>query len=170
MPVYIGMVSQKGGVTKSTLARLIAREYAVGGWAVKIADLDVSQGTSYDWQARRLEAGITPEIPVERFSSVDAALKATGQYNLVVFDGAPHSTAGTKRIAQVSDVVILPTGPSLDDLKPTVLLAHSLVKEGVDRSKLYFALCRVGDSEAEITEARDYLTQAGYQVLEAAIP
>jgi chromosome partitioning protein len=49
--VVIGIVSQKGGVRKSTLARLIAREYANAGW-----DLDVSQGTSFNWQGRRLDA------------------------------------------------------------------------------------------------------------------
>jgi len=36
MTVLVGMVSQKGGVGKSTLARLLAREYAQAGWKVKI--------------------------------------------------------------------------------------------------------------------------------------
>jgi chromosome partitioning protein len=40
MSHIIGFISQKGGVGKSTLARLVAREYASGGWNVKIADLD----------------------------------------------------------------------------------------------------------------------------------
>ena len=49
MAALVGLVSQKGGVGKSTLARLVAREYAAAGWQVKIADLDISQGTSTDW-------------------------------------------------------------------------------------------------------------------------
>ncbi|WP_193371722.1 hypothetical protein [Polymorphum gilvum] len=40
MTLFIGTISQKGGVGKSTLARLIAREYALAGWNVKIADLE----------------------------------------------------------------------------------------------------------------------------------
>ena len=52
MTIIICMCSQKGGVGKSTLARLVAREYANAGWSVKIADLDVSQGTSFNWQGR----------------------------------------------------------------------------------------------------------------------
>jgi chromosome partitioning protein len=44
MAVIIAMVSQKGGIGKSTLSRLIAREYANAGWSVKIADLDVGLG------------------------------------------------------------------------------------------------------------------------------
>jgi chromosome partitioning protein len=55
MAVLVGLVSQKGGVGKSTLARLVAREYATAGWNVKIADLDTAQGTSFNWQARRLQ-------------------------------------------------------------------------------------------------------------------
>src|SRR5215467_13387540 len=40
MAIIIGVVSQKGGVGKSTIARLVAREFAAQGWQVKIGDLD----------------------------------------------------------------------------------------------------------------------------------
>lgn len=170
MALLIGMVSQKGGVGKSTLARLIAREYAAAGWNVKIADLDVSQGTSFNWQARRLHSAIHPPIAVERFGTVEQALKVAPSYDLIILDGAPHSTADTLKIARVSSLVILPTGLSLDDMEPSVLLAHELVKKGIQRKQLAFALCRVGDSDREIDEARGYLSQAGYAVLAGAIP
>jgi chromosome partitioning protein len=170
MAIFISMVSQKGGVGKSTLARLLAREYANAGWAVKIADLDVSQGTSFNWQARRLQAALNPVIPVERFGAVEQVLKVGAQYDLIIIDGPPHSTAGTLRIAEVSEMVVLPTGLSLDDLEPSVLLAHELVKKGTVRNKIGFALCRVGESEGEISEARSYIDQAGYNVLKGEIP
>ncbi len=170
MALFAGIVSQKGGVGKSSLARLIAREYASAGWSVKIADLDLSQGTSFHWQARRLQNAIEPAVAVERFGSVESVLKIGDHYDLVILDGAPHSTATTLRIAQVSELVLLPTGLALDDLEPAVLLAHELVKKGVDREKLAFCLCRVGDSDLEISEARDYLSRAGYQVLPGSIP
>jgi chromosome partitioning protein len=35
---------------------------------------------------------------------------------------------------------------------------------------LAFALCRVGDSDTEIKEAREYLSQAGYAVLAGSLP
>lgn len=170
MALLIGMVSQKGGVGKSTLARLVAREYAAAGWKVKIADLDVAQGTSFNWQGRRLERGLEPVIPVERFGTVEQALKVGDHYDLVILDGAPRGSATTLRIAEVCNLVVLPTGLALDDLEPSVLLAHELVKKGIDRRKLAFALCRVGESEVELAEARQYLAEAGYTVLDAAIP
>jgi chromosome partitioning protein len=73
-------------------------------------------------------------------------------------------------IAQASRITILPTGLALDDLEPSILLAHELVKKGVARAALVFALCRVGDSDSEIAEVRQYIAQAGYTVLEGAIP
>jgi chromosome partitioning protein len=170
MAIFLGMVSQKGGVGKSTLARLVAREYANAGWTVKIADLDVSQGTSFNWQARRLQSAINPVIPVERFGTVEQSLKVGAQYDLLILDAPPHSTAGTLKIAEASEMVVLPTGLSLDDLEPSVLLAHELAKKGIARDKMSFALCRVGESETEISEARSYIQQAGYAVLEGEIP
>src|SRR5688572_3037898 len=117
MALMIGVVSQKGGVGKSTISRLIAREYAQSGWNVKIADLDISQGTSTDWKQRREQNALTPEVAVEPFRTVDQALRVAPHYDLVVFDGPPHSMVGTKEIAKASDIIILPTGLSLDDLK-----------------------------------------------------
>ena len=170
MAILVGMVSQKGGVGKSTLARLVAREYAKAGWNVKIADLDISQGTSFSWQARRLQYQVEPVVPVERFGTVDQALKLADQYDLIILDGPPHSTAGTLRIAQSSDLVVLPTGLALDDLEPSVLLAHEFVKKSVPKARIIFALCRVGESDTEIGEARNYIQEAGYAVLNGALP
>jgi chromosome partitioning protein len=39
-PKIVGIVSQKGGVGKSTLCQLIAREAATGGKHAKILDFD----------------------------------------------------------------------------------------------------------------------------------
>lgn len=170
MAVFIGVVSQKGGVGKSTLARLVAREYAAAGWTVKIADLDVSQSTSFAWQGRRLSQALSPEVAVEQFPSVAHALRIAQSYDLVIFDGAPHATAATKEIAQAADLIVLPTGLSLDDLEPTIRLAHELVQYGIPRAKLAIALCRIGDSPRELTEAQDYIRQTGYSLLPGALP
>lgn len=170
MTLLLGMISQKGGVGKSTLARLIAREYAAAGWRVKIADLDLSQGTSTDWKQRRDQNALDPEVAVEPFRTVTQALKVAELYDLLVFDGPPHSMAGTLEIARASHLVMLPTGLSLDDLRPSIMLAHELVDQGISHDKIRFALCRVGDRENEIHEARIYIQKAGYAVLQGSLP
>jgi chromosome partitioning protein len=54
----------------------------------------------------------------------------------MVLDGAPHATADTLRIARVANLVIIPTGTALDDLEPSVRLAHELRKVGVDPKRM----------------------------------
>ena len=56
--MIISLISQKGGVGKSGIARLLAVEFVRAGWSVKIADLDTMQGTSTKWKARRDRAGM----------------------------------------------------------------------------------------------------------------
>lgn len=170
MALIVAMVSQKGGVGKSTLARILACEFAAQGWNVKIGDLDISQATSFQWNTRRLQNKIEPVVPVEQFGSVDKALALADQYDMLILDGAPHSTSATRSIAQASHLTVIPTGLSLDDLPPAVVLAHDLIKQNVPREKIVFALCRVGDSAIEIEEARAYLQDAGYEILPGAIP
>ena len=97
-------------------------------------------------------------------------MKIGSHYDLLILDGPPHSTAGTLKIAAASLLTVLPTGLSLDDLEPSVLLAHELRKRGVTPGNIAFALSRVGDSETEIEEARSYVTQAGYRVLAGSLP
>jgi chromosome partitioning protein len=170
MALIIALVSHKGAVRKSTLARVIACEYAAADWNVKIADLDISQGTSFNRQSPCLQQQVEPVIAVERFGSLKQALKAAPHVDLLILDGPPHSTAGTFKIAQASDLVILPSDPSLDDLRPSVLLAHELLKKGVTRDKIVFDLCRVGDSDLELVEAQTHISEAGYRILADSIP
>src|SRR4051794_1458820 len=170
MGIVIGVVSQKGGVGKSTIARMIAREFAAQGWRVKIGDLDISQATSFKWRTRRLQSAVEPDVSIEQFGRVEQALKITEQYDLLVLDGAPHATAATEQIARSSDLVIIPTGLAVDDLEPGVLLAHDLVKAKIPRQHIIFVLCRVGASDGEIADARQYISEAGYAVLAGALP
>ena len=165
MALKIGVISQKGGVGKSTISRLLAVEYARNKWEVKIADMDLSQGTVTEWNRTRMENGVEPKIAVEQFMTVKDAIKQDTYYDLVVFDGEPHSTKKTLEIAEVSDFIILPTGVTVDDLLPTIKLAHELKKNGIDRKKIGVALSRVGDSQAEADGAREYIEEAGYHFL-----
>jgi chromosome partitioning protein len=170
MTIHVGIVSQKGGVGKSTLCRLIACEYAKAGWSVKIADLDVAQGTCYDWQSRRMSNKIEPDVPVERFGSISQALKFSHVYDLMVFDGKPYATSQTLEIANTANLLILPTGLALDDLRPSVLLAGQLAAKGISPEKLTFAFCRIGESESELHDAMQDIQTAGYSILAGAMP
>lgn len=165
MTQIIGIISQKGGVGKSTLARLLAVEYARNEFEVKIADMDLSQGTVSEWNRVRMSKGLEPTISVEAFNSVTTALKKKDSFELLIFDGAPHATRMTLEIALQSDFVILPTGVTLDDLRPTIRLAHELVSKSVPIHKIGIVLSRVGSSANEVNGASRYIIEAGYAYL-----
>ena len=170
MAHIVGMVSQKGGVGKSTLARMIAREFTVGGLRTKIADLDTQQQTCTNWAGRRAEGGISPEIQVQCFAAVATALGEAPHFDALVLDGKPNASGQTVEIAKASDLVVVPTGQTVDDLHPGVLLAHSLHRKGIPRDRIAFAMFRTTGSRRENDAARQYLAEAGYPVLGGEIP
>jgi chromosome partitioning protein len=168
MATIIAFVSQKGGVGKSTLARALAREAAHGGLQVKIADLDTQQGTSVDWHRLRLHAGLQPAVAAEAFATAAQALHIASHYDLLIIDGPARTSSGTLEIARMADLVVQPTGASVDDLRPAVREFHALVQAGIPKAKLTFALNRIG-TPAEEAEARAYLAEAGYTVLDGCV-
>lgn len=167
MPV-IAFVSQKGGVGKSTLARALAREAAAGGLSVLVGDLDVQQLTTLHWAERRAEAGMAPVVRVERFDTVPAALAAEADVDLLVLDGPAKASAETLEIARAASLVVVPSSPSADDLRPTVELLHDLAGKGVPKSRMAVALVKVG-TDAEEVAARAYIEAASYDVLPGSI-
>jgi len=170
--MIIGIVSQKGGVGKSTLARLLAREYSANKWIVKIADMDSNQGTVTRWNMTRNHAEIEPMIKTEQYRSVVDAIADyhKGTMHLMIFDGAPAASKTTLQIANNSQLILLPTGISIDDLEPTVRLAHELISEGISKQCIAIVFCRVGDSASELLDARKYIDQTGYNMIQSAIP
>lgn len=164
----VAFVSQKGGVGKSTLARALAREAAHSGLDVKLADLDSQQSTSTDWHRLRLSQQVDPSIEVQAYSSASSALKEARRYDYFIIDAPARASKGTLEIAKAADVVVQPTGASLDDLRPAVRVFHELKAAKIDTRKLWFALCRVG-TVAEESDARRFLEEAGYQVLKGCL-
>jgi len=165
MAIKIGVLSQKGGVGKSTLSRALAVEYARHEWQVKIADMDLKQSTSAMWNRERMNQDHRPSVAVETFAHVKDMLKQEDNYDLIIFDGAGQADLQTLEIAKHCDYIILPSGLSKDDLTPQVRLAHEFVKKGLKRSTIGIALSRVGRSDRELEDTKEYIQLAGYQYL-----
>ena len=165
MALKISVLSQKGGVGKSTLARALAVEYARHDWEIKIADMDLKQSTSANWNRERMNGNHEPKLAVESFSKVSDILKQEPNYDLIIFDGAGQADIQTLEIATVSDFIILPSGLSKDDLTPQIKLAHELTKKGIERKRIGISLSRVGKSERELFDTIEYIGLAGYKYL-----
>jgi len=166
MGSIISLVSQKGGVGKSGIARLLAVEFARAGWSVKIADLDTMQGTSTKWKIRRDAAKLEPEIPVEKFGTVERAMREAEKYDLLIIDGPAHAEKGGLAMARKSKLILMPTCYGLDDLEAQVEAAYELEVNGIDRNNIWFVFARTTGSPNEEQAAREYLQRADINMLE----
>ena len=164
----VGVVSQKGGVGKSTLCQLIAREAAASGKQAKILDFDTKQMTSTEWGRARLERDLEPAIEAEPVKNIESALKHNRGYDIVVLDGAAGTPKRTGELVSVCDLIVLPTGASRADLVPTLALARRIAEMKLAVDGPVFALCRVLTA-SEAAEARATIGRAGFETLEGEL-
>jgi chromosome partitioning protein len=164
----IGVVSQKGGVGKSTLCQLIAREAASQGKAAKILDFDTKQMSSVDWVRERLQRDVEPAVEAEPTRDVRKAVKLNRDYDIILLDGAPGTPKRTAEMIGECDLIILPTGASRADLVPTLALARRLSDMKHDAAGPFFALCRVM-TDSEVAEARSVIGMAGFSTLDGEL-
>jgi len=163
-PTTVSFVSQKGGVGKSTLARLLAVGAAHRGHKALLADFDLEQLTCVEWNAVRLRGGIEPEIDARSFKSLKKLRKNDEGVDFIVADTRGLADELTKELAEESDVVFLPTGTSIDDLRPTLALARKLAKRGAE-GRVVVVLSKVGRSEAQLARAIETIAESGFELL-----
>jgi chromosome partitioning protein len=157
----VGVLSQKGGVGKSTLCQLIACEAAAAGGQAKILDFDIKQMTSTDWVRARLERDLKPAIDAEPIKNVGKALKHARAYDIIVLDGAAGSPKRVAELVAACHLVVLPTGASRADLIPGLALARRIADMGAEP---IFALCRILTA-SEAADARTAIDTAGFEAL-----
>lgn len=158
------VVSQKGGVCKTSISVSLAVAHALEGSRVLLADMDAAQQSACDWYASRPEKIET--LTVAAFKSVKELAAAAKNYDVVIADGAPHASSMTVELAEVADRVIIPTGTSMLDLRPSARLAFELIEKSIDGKRIGFVLTKV-TSSAEAISARDALTEQGLKALGA---
>ena len=163
-------VGQKGGVGKSTLARVLAVAAARQNYKVLIGDFDLEQLSCIEWSATRLRNGIEPDIEARAFKNLKKLRKSVEGFDLVVVDTRGLADELTTDISQESDVIFLPTGTSMDDLRPTLALARRLSKTRKIGNKIVLVLSKVGRSERLLENAKEIIAEAGFEVLDSIWP
>lgn len=155
--MIISFISQKGGVSRSTLARATAVELIHSGKKVHLADLDSQQQTSAKWAERRDNAGISPAVETGVYRRHDVALKVANSYQCLIIDTRPFVDISSLDIARQSNLVVIATGTSLDDLEPSLLLGHELVHRGIPHNRLFYVVSKA-PSQAEGRSACQTIT------------
>jgi chromosome partitioning protein len=157
----IALISQKGGVGKSTLARVLATEATKKKVKTLLADCDHQQKTSWEWTQWRKENKITPAIISQVFQQVKDIWPLSKNYDLIIIDAPARTSAGTLELAKKADLIIQPVGASRDDLLPALREFNALKAQGIKKDKLLFVLNHLS-TPAEVLATQEYLTESGY--------
>ncbi|MGM0695076.1 MAG: ParA family partition ATPase [Pseudomonadota bacterium] len=113
--MIIGVLNQKGGVGKTTLAVNIAAALARIGKRVLLIDAD-PQGSALDWAAAREGDPLFAVVGLPK-PSIHKELALVGEgYDVVVIDGPPRVTDLARSAIMASDIVLIPVQPSPYDI------------------------------------------------------
>ena len=112
----IALISQKGGVGKTTLAIHLATAFEAEGRQTLLVDLD-PQTSAAEWKdARSAERPYVMAVPPSRLGKALAAAGEAGA-DTVILDTAPHSEGTALDAARAADLIIVPCQPSIMDLR-----------------------------------------------------
>jgi chromosome partitioning protein len=125
----LAMVTQKGGTGKTTLAASLAVAAQEAGEQVYCIDMD-PQGSLYGWgQQREAEGpGVDRAGPEQLTAALGTLAKA--RYTLVIIDTAGVDSAATAAAMRAADLALIPTRPSLLDIRASRPTMETLTRLG----------------------------------------
>ena len=114
----VALISQKGGVGKTTLTINLAAAAQQDGLQVVIADTDPQQST-YEWYRGRREQHPLPYVAQAFPKSIGDVIEKAERNgaDLLVIDTSPNSTEESLAVAERADLLIVPCAPSFIDLR-----------------------------------------------------
>lgn len=113
--MIIGVLNQKGGVGKTTIAVNLAVTFALSGRRVLLVDAD-PQGSALAWSSAREGEPLFPVIGMAK-PTLHRDLPAVARdYDMVFIDGAPRVNDLGRAAIIASDLVIVPIQPSPYDV------------------------------------------------------
>jgi len=155
----LAIISQKGGVGKTTLATALAVAAERAGQAVAVFDLD-DQATAAFWgECRAAETPPVQDVKLALLArDLDRARNAGA--DLVILDCPPKHDAAILA-AEPADFVLIPTKPALFDIRSmraTLKLMQSIGK----RCGVVLTFCPVVGSQ--VAEARQLVQEIGAEL------
>lgn len=164
----IGVAGRKGGSGKTTTAVHLAAELASRGKSVVLVDCD-TQGSARHWA----EPGNLPmpvhHLPIDHDDQVETWTRAVHRFgaDFIVLDSPPYLNAALGGVIGLSDVVVVPCGPSGMELMATaemVGLIRDVQRERSGAPKILLVPSRVDRRTASGRELGDALADMGEAV------
>jgi chromosome partitioning protein len=125
--MIVGLINQKGGVGKTTLATHLAGEWGTQGQRVVVIDAD-PQGSAVDWGRTRAKAGFPKLFDVISLTREAVHPEYVAANDHVVIDGPSRNTALARSTILASDIVLIPVQPSSYDVWASAAIV-SLITE-----------------------------------------
>lgn len=146
----LAIISQKGGVGKTTLATAIAVAAEKAGRSTAVVDLDPQASASFWKDTRQTETPAVVSIPPARLQHVLKAAADSG-CDLAIIDAPPFAKDIAFEAAQCADFILIPTRPAvLDVMAMTKTL--ELVSHYGKPSAVVMTFCPVQGREVADTE------------------